>query len=456
VVDPYLRERLMDLDDLHHRLIQHLTGEVGRRELPEDAILIARNMGPAELLDYDRSRLRALVLEEGSATAHVAIIAHALDLPTVARVTEIRAQASPGDRLVVDGTHGVVYVRPGEEVVDAVSSLVEATRAAEVRHAGLRDMPAVSRDGVRISLNLNAGLLVDLAQLDRTGADGIGLYRTEIGFMVRPRYPTVAEQAQMYSQVLAIAGDRPVVFRTLDIGGDKRLPYLTFEEDENPAMGWRAIRMTLDRPSLLRQQLRALLAAAAGRPLALMFPMIAEVAELVDAREALALELDRLSRSGRPPPATLRVGAMVEVPALLHQLPALLPRVDFLSVGSNDLLQFLFAADRGSPRLAGRYDPLSPPALAALSGLLAGAAAAGVPITVCGEMAGRPLEAMALVGLGYTSLSMSAGSLPAVKAMVRSLDVGSVSSYLRRLTTAPDRSVREKLRAFAADHGVAT
>ena len=455
VVDPYLRERLMDLDDLHHRLIQHLTGDIGKRELPDDAILIARTMGPAELLDYDRAKLKALVLEEGSATAHVAIIARALDLPAIARVAEIRDQVSAGDRLIVDGANGVVYVRPGDDVVDAISTLVAATRAAEIRHAGLREMPAISLDGVKVSLNLNAGLLVDLAQLDRTGADGVGLYRTEISFMVRPRYPTVAEQTAMYAQVMAIAGDRPVVFRTLDAGGDKRLPYLPYDEDENPAMGWRAIRMTLDRPSLLRQQLRALLIASAGRPLSLMFPMVAEVAELVDAKQVLELELERLRRAGIAAPAKLRVGAMVEVPALLHQLPALLPRVDFLSVGSNDLLQFLFAADRGSPRLAGRYDPLSPPVLSVMASLISDATTGGVPVTVCGEMAGRPLEAMTLIGLGFSSLSMSAGALPPVKAMIRSLDVGALSAYLARLITAPDRSVREKLRAFAADHGIA-
>lgn len=455
VVDPYLRERLMDLDDLHHRLLQHLIGDIGKRELPDDAILIARTMGPAELLDYDRAKLKALVLEEGSATAHVAIIARALDLPAVARVPEIRDQVSAGDRLIVDGGHGVVYVRPGDDVIDSVSTMVAATRAAEIRHAGLREMPAISLDGIRVSLNLNAGLLVDLAQLEKTGADGVGLYRTEIGFMVRPRYPSVAEQTLMYSQVLSIAGDRPVVFRTLDAGGDKRLPYLPYDEDENPAMGWRAIRLTLDRPSLLRQQLRALLTASAGRSLSLMFPMVAEVAELVEARQVLELELERLWRIGTPAPEKLRVGAMIEVPALLYQLPALLPRVDFLSVGSNDLLQFLFAADRGSPRLAGRYDPLSPPVLSVMSRLIDDATTGGVPVTVCGEMAGRPLEAMTLIGLGFSSLSMSAGALPPVKAMIRSLDVGALSSYLGRLITAPDRSVREKLRAFAADHKIA-
>ncbi len=455
VVDPYLRERLMDLDDLHHRLLQHLIGDVGKRELPDDAILVARTMGPAELLDYDRAKLKALVLEEGSATAHVAIIARALDLPTVARVPEIREHVSAGDRLIVDGGHGVVYVRPGDDVIDTISTMVAATRAAEIRHAGLREMPAVSLDGVHVSLNLNAGLLVDLAQLEKTGADGVGLYRTEIGFMVRPKYPSVAEQTAMYSQVLAVADGRPVVFRTLDAGGDKRLPYLPYEEDENPAMGWRAIRMTLDRPSLLRQQLRALLAASGGRSLSLMFPMVAEVAELVEARQVLELELERLWRLGRPAPAKLRVGAMIEVPALLHQLPALLPRVDFLSVGSNDLLQFLFAADRGSPRLAGRYDPLSPPVLSVMHRLIEDATTGGVPVTVCGEMAGRPLEAMTLIGLGFSSLSMSPGALPSVKAMIRSLDVGGLSSYLGRLIVAPDRSVREKLRAFAFDHKIA-
>ena len=415
-------------------------------------------MGPAELLDYDRQRLKALVLEEGSATAHVAIVARALDLPTVARVPDIRTTVEPGDRVVVDGTHGTVYVRPTEDVVESIAATVAASQARQAHYLQLKDLPAVTLDGTPIALSLNAGLLMDVAQLEATGADGIGLYRTEIPFMVRHRYPGLDDQIGVYRAVLERAGDRPVVFRTLDAGGDKRLPYFTYAEDENPAMGWRALRISLDRPSMLRQQLRALIRAASGRRLFVMFPMVSEVAEFVRARAILELELEEAWSSPREsagePPSLVKVGAMLEVPALLYQLPALLARADFVSVGSNDLLQFFFAVDRGSPRVADRYDPLSPPVLQLLWKLAEACERARVPLTMCGEMGSRPLEAMALIGLGFRSLSMPPAALGAVKTMARSLSILPLRQYIQSLLDGADHSVREKLRGFAQDHGV--
>ncbi len=459
ITDAYLRERLLDLEDLNNRLLAHLAGADRTRELPEDAILIARNMGPAELLDYDRTRLRALVLEEGSATAHVAIVARALDLPTVARVPNIRTAVEPGDRVVVDGTHGVVYVRPAEDIIETIAATVAASQARQAHYYQLKNLPAVTQDGTPIALYLNAGLMMDVAQLEDTGADGVGLYRTEIPFMVRTHYPDLEDQTAVYRTVLERAGDKPVVFRTLDAGGDKRLPYFTYAEDENPAMGWRALRISLDRPSMLRQQLRALIRAASGRRLFVMFPMVSEVAEYIRARAILELELERAGTGAaageRPePPSAVKIGAMLEVPALLYQLPALLARADFVSVGSNDLLQFFFASDRGSPRLAERYDSLSPPVLALLWRLTQACERARVPLTMCGEMASRPLEAMALLGLGFRSLSMPPATVGAVKTMARSLAILPLRQYIQSLLDLPDHSVREKLRGFAQDHGV--
>jgi phosphotransferase system, enzyme I, PtsP len=457
VRDPYIRERLDDLDDLSNRLVMHLVGEAGKLsaiDLPENAVLVARSMGPAELLDFDRSRLRGVILETGSPTAHVAIVARALDLPVLGQVDRAMSQIAANDPIIVDGDHGHVFVRPSVQVQQAFSDTIEARQKRRALYSALRDLPAETRDGVAIELNLNAGLLADFSHLRESGAVGVGLYRTEIPFMIRDRFPDVETQTALYRHVLDLAAGRPVVFRTLDIGGDKLLPYWRGMREENPAMGWRAIRVALDRPFLLRRQLRALLIACAGRELRVMFPMIAQVAELEQARTILDVEVQRLTSRGGELPTKIHVGAMLEVPSLAWQLPALGGRVDFLSVGSNDLLQFLFASDRGNTRLATRYDPLSPAALAFLNWIASECAAARLPVTFCGELAAQPLEAMALIGLGFRSLSAPPTAIGAVKMMVRSVAVEPLRRYLGTLFHLPDASVRGKLRAYAADHSV--
>jgi phosphotransferase system enzyme I (PtsP) len=382
-------------------------------------------------------------------------VARALDIPVIGLVKDALHRVEPLDPVMVDADTGTLYIRPSEDIQQSFMENMRVRAERRQAYAALRDMPAVTRDGARVSLNINAGLEIDVAHLDDTGADGIGLYRTEIPFMVRATYPDVEAQAELYARIYARAGDHPVVFRTLDVGGDKLLPYFDDMRDENPAMGWRAIRIALDRPAMLRSQVRALVRAAAGRPLHVMFPMIAEVAEFVRARRILDMEFARETKRGGKLPAQLRVGAMVEVPSLLWQLDAMLKQVDFLSVGTNDLMQFLFATDRGNPRIAERYDVLCPAVLSLLGHLAERCAAAKVPLSVCGEMAGRPLEAMALIGLGYRSLSMSPLSIGPVKAMIRSLDLASLSEYLTTLMNLSDGSLRDKLRAFARDHDVA-
>jgi phosphotransferase system, enzyme I, PtsP len=456
--DPYLRERLADLEDLTNRLQQHLAGRTltaSAAALPDEFILVARSMGPAELLDYDRARLKGLVLEEGSPTAHVAVVARALDIPVVGRVKDVLDRVETGDLVALDGEEAVVLVRPSEDLQQAIERRIGIRQGERERYAALRDLPAETRDGVRVDLQLNSGLVIDLPFLDETGAGGIGLFRTELQYMLRSRFPTVAEQTQLYRRVLDQAGDRPVTFRTLDAGGDKLLPYMPQNADENPAMGWRAIRIALDRPALLRQQLRAMLGAASGRRLRLMFPMIAEVAELEAARAILELEMERAwRRDCGAPPSAVEVGVMLEVPSLLFQLDALLPRVDFLSVGTNDLMQFFFASDRGNPRLADRYDPLSPPVLRALTTVVAGCARHRVQLSLCGEMAGEPLDAAALVGIGFRTLSMSPAALGRVKATIRSLELGAIKEFLATWEALPTHSLRDKLRDFCNDRGI--
>lgn len=458
VTDPYLRERLADLEDLANRLLRHLIGKTETAagdELPDETVLIARTMGPAELFDYDRVKLKAVVLEEGSPTSHVAIVARALGIPLVGACERVVEQVEPGDLVVADGDTGQVIIRPTQEVAAAFaeSVAIRAQRVAE--YAALRDLPAISLDGVEVKLHMNAGLTVDLPHLDATGAAGIGLFRTELQFMVASTMPKLTTQIELYSAVLDAARDRPVIFRTLDVGGDKVLPYLGEVREENPALGWRAIRLVLDRPALLRYQLRALLIAGAGRSLSIMFPMVADVAEFRQARQILEVERRRLERLGRSMPKEIRVGTMLEVPALAYQLGALLPLVDFISIGSNDLMQFFFAADRSNPKVANRYDILAPAALKLLADITAAGDAAGVPVSVCGEMAGRPLEAMTMIGLGVRSLSMQPASIGPLKAMLASLDVGELRKYVHTLLEFPDHTLRGKLESFARDHGVA-
>jgi phosphotransferase system enzyme I (PtsP) len=457
IADAYLKERLQDLEALADRLLVHLTGRSQLHDpasLPEEFILVARTLGPAELIEYDRTRLRGVILEEGSPTAHVTIVARAFGIPMVGRVRAAMTRIEPGDRVALDSDNGQIFVRPGEDVEQAFGRSLADRAKRQQMYATLRDQPAVTLDGMRVGLHLNAAFLVDLAALEATAADGIGLYRTELAFMIGDRLPDVETQSELYAKVRHAAGDRPVVFRTLDVGSDKTLPYWSFPYEENPAMGWRAMRMVLDRPAILRAQLRALIRSANGRPLDVMFPMIAEVAEVTAAKQLLAMELERAQARGEVLPSRIRVGAMLEVPSLFWQLRALLPRIDFLSIGSNDLFQFLFACDRGNPELIDRYDVLSPPVLSFLRELVEHCRRAGVALSICGEMASRPLEAMVLLGLGVRTLSLTPADVGPVKAMLRSLRCGRLAHYLGQLYDLPDHSLRVRLRNYALDHGV--
>lgn len=458
VTDPYIRERLHDLEDLTNRLLQHLSGDGGTAagsDLPEDAVLVCRSMGPTELLDYDRRRLRGLIFEEGSPTLHVTIVARALDIPVVGRLKDVLGKIEPFDQVIVDGDNAQVFIRPSDDILDAFTESIRVRQQRIAAYAALRDVPAVTLDGVGVELMLNAGLLVDMQHLHATGADGVGLYRTEIPFMARPELPDVNAQTALYRKILDQAAGKPVVFRSLDVGGDKVLPYWKSSEEDNPALGWRSIRITLDCPAVLRQQIRALLRAHAGRELRIMFPMIAEVSELAQARAILDMEVERARQRGGRLPDRIRVGTMLEVPALAWQLDSLLGQVDFISIGSNDLAQFLFASDRGNPRISERYDSLSWAMLGFIGDVVKRCGAAGVPVSVCGEMAGKPLEAMALIGIGIRCLSMGAPSIGPVKAMVRSLDTRLLADYMETLARRSDRGIRHKLRSFALDHDIA-
>jgi phosphotransferase system enzyme I (PtsP) len=450
--DPLFRERMHDLDDLSNRLLRVLAGlemTSAGQTLQQDAILIARTMGPADLLDYDRRHLVGLVLEDAGVAAHVTVIARALGLATVGGVRDILNKVQSGDLVAVDGLSGDVHLRPSAETVAAITDKIGRQKQRAALYQQLRDKPARTRDGLDVSLSMNAGLEMDLPHLDATNADGIGLYRTELQFMIAERMPRLEELRQSYGNVLKRAGSRPVIFRTLDIGGDKILPYLRHVQEENPALGWRAIRFALDRPAIFRTQVRALLQAAGGHDLNILLPMIADIWEVEQARELINREIEHHQRFKRPMPSSIRVGSMIEVPALLWQLEPLLKRVDFVSIGSNDLQQFLFAVDRTNMNVAQRFDALSLPLLKALKEISETARAHGVPVSLCGEMASRPLEAMTLVGLGITSLSLSPMAIGPVKAMLHSLVAEDIRRHVDELIGNHTLNVRTALESFA-------
>ncbi|MGK6318402.1 phosphoenolpyruvate--protein phosphotransferase [Sphingomonas sp. DT-204] len=459
--DPLLRDRMHDLEDLSNRLLRIVSGRLGtaaQMGLREDSILLARNLGPAELLEYDRRRLKGVVLEEGSLTAHVTIVARAMGVPVLGRARDIRRLVGEGDRLLLDVTSESLIVRPSAAMEEAFEAKLAVGQKRRAAFAALRDQPPVTKDGHRITVMVNAGLRDDVAALDLTGADGIGLFRTEFQFLVSATLPQRERQQRLYRDVLDAAGDKPVIFRTVDIGGDKALPYLNHDEngeEENPAMGWRALRLALEREGLMKAQARALIEAAAGRQLNVMFPMVSEPWEFDEAKALFEAQREWLAGRNRKMPHEIRYGAMLEVPALAEVLDQLLPRLDFLSVGTNDLTQFLFAADRAHPKLALRYDWLSPSILRFLARVAAPAQALDKPVAVCGEMGGRPLEAMALIGLGIDRISITPAAVGPIKAMVRSLDRAAIVAQMREwLAAPPSRDLRGVLEEWARAHGV--
>ena len=457
--DPLLKERMHDLDDLANRLLRIVSGRIGtaaQTGLAKDAILIARNLGPAELLEYDRRRLKAVVLEEGSLTAHVTIVARAMGVPVIGRIGDIRHIAREGDTVLVDGDMGTVTVRPTRTLSTQFDNRMATSLRRRAEYVALRPLPPTTKDGLRIALMVNAGLADDAAAIETTGADGIGLFRTEFQFLVAATLPGRDSQYRLYKSVMDTAGDKPVVFRTLDIGGDKALPYLqdTRDESENPAMGWRALRLSLERSTLMKGQARALIEAAAGRTLRVMFPMVCEPWEYEEARALFEKQLAWATAVKRPVPARIEYGAMLEVPSLAEMLDVLLPRIDFLSIGTNDLTQFLFAADRADPRLAARYDWLSPAILRFLKRVADQARAANVPVRLCGEMGGRPLEALALIGIGIDQFSITPAAVGPIKAMVRSIDAAAVRAKMDKLLAKPPRDLRRLLNEWAKKQGV--
>ena len=452
VPDPYLRERMHDLDDLSNRLLRILTGQ-GKdtgAAMPDNPVLVARNIGPGELLEYGR-KLRGVVLEEGSVGSHAAIVARALAIPLVIHAARITTEALNGDPILVDGDQGIVHLRPDEMVAKAFGDKIAMQAKAMEKYAGLRDLPAETLCGTQISLHMNAGLMADLPSLEGSGAEGVGLFRTELQFLIRSQMPKRGELAALYSRVLDSAKGRRVAFRTLDIGSDKVLPYMKPQDEPNPAMGWRAIRVGLEKPGVLRMQLQALIRAAGGRPLTVMFPFVAQFAEFTQARDHLMRELDREGRLGGILPASVEVGAMLETPSLAYAPPAFFRLADFISIGGNDLKQFFFAADRENERVRRRYDTLSVSFLGFIEFIVSRCGETATPLSFCGEDAGRPVEALCLAAMGLRALSMRPASVGPVKHLLRRVDLAEVRGVIDGARAAGAESVRPAIMGWLAD-----
>jgi len=443
VPDAYLRERLQDLDDLSNRLLRILTGqgkETGA-EIPENPILVARNIGPGELLAYGRS-LRGIVLEQGSVGSHAAIVARALAIPLVIHAEGIATGALNGDPILVDGEKGVVHLRPEETVATAFLDKVAMQAAAQERYVTLRDKPAEALCGTIVTLDMNAGLMADLPSLVNSGAEGVGLFRTELQFLIRNKVPRRAELATLYSQVMDAAGGKRVVFRTLDIGSDKVLPYMKPQDEPNPAMGWRAIRVGLEKKGVMRMQLQALLRAANGRPLSVMFPFIAQLDEFRAARQHLLDEIEREKMLGHVVPENVEIGAMLETPSMVFAPRQFFELADFVSIGGNDLKQFFYAADRENERVRRRYDTLNVSFLSVIKRIVERCNAAGTPVSFCGEDAGRPIEAMCFAALGVPMLSMRPASIGPVKHLLRRVNLEDAKAVIEAASDSGAQSVR--------------
>lgn len=449
--DPYLRDRMHDLDDLSNRLLRMLTGQ-GRdtgAAMPDNPVLVARNIGPAELLEYGRS-LRGVVLEEGSVGSHAAVVARALSIPLVIHAEGIVAEALNGNPILVDGDMGIVHLRPEDSVAAAFRDKIAMQAEALKRYASLRDQPAVSADGQTVALYMNAGLMADLPSLAGSGAEGVGLFRTELQFLTRSRVPRRGDLAALYARVLEAAQGRRVVFRTLDIGSDKVLPYMKPQDEPNPAMGWRAIRVGLDKRGVLRMQLQALIRAAAGRPLSVMFPFVAVAGEFFAARQMLLDEVEAERRLGHVVPEKLEIGAMLETPSMAFAPDSFFQACDFVSIGGNDLKQFFFAADRENERVRRRYDTLEPSYLAMLRQIVARCSQNDTVLSFCGEDAGRPIEALTFAALGLRMLSMRPASIGPVKHLIRHTDLTELAQVIDEACAQPQATGSSLRQAVAA------
>ncbi len=452
LADPYIRDRLHDLDDISNRLIRILTNTEVRIDKTKikNAILIARNIGPGDLLDY-RENISGAILEEGSLGSHATIVARALAIPLLVTVSNIRGEAQSDDLVVLDANQGRVYLRPNTNILKAYADKLSVQKAAQEQYYQVKNEPATTKDGVTVKLMMNAGLMIDLPFLEKSGAEGIGLYRTELQFLTQTRIPKRSEQVEYYSKILDLAKGKPVNFRSLDIGSEKILPYIRRIKEPNPALGWRAIRVTLARKGIMRMQVQALIRGAKGRPIRIMFPFIAELSEFKVARNIVLNEVRRETSLNRIVPKDIKIGAMLETPSLAFSSDEFFELSDFISIGGNDLKQFFFAADRDNELVRKRYDCLDLSYLNFLSQIICRAKSFHTPISFCGEDAGKPVDALALLAIGFNSLSMRASSIGRIRLLVRHISMIKIKKLIEKARSNGSNSVREDLTNYLVE-----
>jgi len=438
--DPYLRERGADIETIGEGILGNLLG------LPEDeiepfeknTILIASDISPADLIRYRQDNLRGIILAKGGETSHVTILARSFEIPMIIRAGSIVSLVEDNDPILVDGTSGLIFHKPSPDIIQEYRRLEKEKRLQDERYDAIRNLPAKTRDDFHVRIGANIGLLSDLNLVEKYGADHIGLYRTEFPFLARSRFPDGQEQAALYTRIVQEAGGREVTIRTLDIGGDKFLSYLDYPREDNPYLGWRSIRVSLELRDIFREQLRAILQASAEGPVRLMFPMISSVRELREGLQTLEEEKITLRQRGLRFSEKLPVGIMVEVPAAAIILEKLLKYADFISIGTNDLVQYALAVDRNNPKVASLYNPLHPAVIAMMASVAATCRRFGKAASVCGEAAMQPKCAYLFLAMGIADISMNAASIPVIKHFIRHQSFSDAQRHLKQVMAMDD------------------
>jgi len=442
----YFKERLNEFYEISNILLKILTNQKTYINLEDikEPILIARNISPLELVSL-RHQLKGIILEDGSVGSHTTIVSRALNIPLLIQTKDIISKISNGDKVILDADQGLVYVRPDKTILELYSSKLKLRTKVKKTFLESKNLEAKTLDNKKIFLMMNAGLMAELPSLDDSGADGVGLYRTELQFLISNKVPKRAEQAEIYCKVLDSAGTNPVFFRTLDIGSDKILPTITPEIEPNPTLGWRAIRLTLERSGVFKMQVQALIRGAKGRNLNIVIPLVTEPNEFLQAKDIILDEIDREKKRNRIVPNLIQIGAMLEVPSLAFAPNSFFKSVDFLMVGGNDLKQFFFAADRENEKVRKRYDMLSASFLSFLKLIIKKSESYKLPLSYCGEDAGRPIEALVLCSLGFKTLSMQPNCIAPVKSLLRNIKLSQIKQIVDYALEANYETVRSQV-----------
>ena len=454
--DPYLRQRSADMEDIGRRIIDSLDGgERDRDKLREKRIIVASELFPSDMVKLDHDKILGILTEKGDVNSHAAIMAKSLGVPAIICIEGLMRQIGLRDEIIIDGNSGHVYINPDKAVKAEYERLKSDFTIKERELDKLRDLPAETLDGHRVHLRANIGLVADIGPALAKGAEGVGLYRSEFPYMSRQSFPDRMEQYRLYREILEGFAPLPVNFRTLDIGGDKGLPYFPHPREENPFMGWRSIRVSLERPDIFREQLAALLLASHHGKASVMFPLISGLDEVREAKEILNSIKDELSREGKPFDEAMPVGIMVELPAAVQIAGILIREVDYFSIGTNDLIQYTLAADRNNPKVKKYFDPYHPAVLHSIKRVVEVADKAGKSVSICGEMAADPLSALLLMGIGITDFSLSSPSIPIVKQTIRNVTISSAREIAKKaLSMETGREIRVYLEKMGREMGV--